>query len=356
MGRCVGNFLFEYGLFAAKIITVVIAIAVVLGGCLFIFATRQQEREAIEIEKLNDKFDNMRDALEAELLSKDELKALKKERKEQEKAEAKLAKKRAKSQSDPSDPLEPPPRPRVFVLRFNGDLHASEVDNLREAITAVLLVAKPEDEVLVILDSSGGLVHNYGLGASELNRIRQRNIPLVVSIDLVAASGGYMMACVANQIIAAPFAVVGSIGVLAQIPNFHRLLKKYDIDIEQHTAGDYKTTLTMLGENTRQGREKFREELEDTHHLFKKFVHEHRPILDIEKLATGEHWYGTKAIELKLIDELMTSDDYLLSKKDRSDIFEVSYVISETLTDKISTILQGVSSRLLQRFFKMPLY
>lgn len=346
-----GNFLFEYGLFAAKIITVLISIALVLVSAVILFSSRQQEREAIEIEKINDKFDAMRDALEAELLSKDELKALKKERKQEEKREAKLAKERLQS-SEESEPL----RSRVFVLRFNGDLHASEVDSLREAITAILLVAKPEDEVLVILDSSGGLVHNYGLGASELNRLRQHNIPLIVSIDLVAASGGYMMACVANKIIAAPFAVVGSIGVLAQIPNFHRLLKKYDIDIEQHTAGKYKTTLTMLGENTSKAREKFREELEDTHVLFKNFVQEHRPILDIEKLATGEHWYGTQAMELKLIDELMTSDDYLLSKKETADIFEVSYVITETLSDKISNILHGVSTRLLQRFFKMPLY
>lgn len=336
------TFLLEYGLFAAKMITVLGAIIAVVGFFVFLLSAKQQEKESIEIEKINDKFDNMRDALEETLLSKAELKALKKERK--------------KAEKEAEKNVDSPQKARVFVLRFDGDMHASEVDSLREAITAVLLVVNKGDEVCVILDSSGGLVHNYGLAASELNRIRQRHIPLTVCIDLVAASGGYMMAAVANKIIAAPFAVVGSIGVLAQVPNFFRLLKKHDIDIEQHTAGEYKTTLTMLGENTNKARAKFQEELEDTHVLFKKFVQEHRPILDIEKLATGEHWYGTQAIDLKLVDELMTSDDYLLAKNESSDIYEVSYVFSETLTDKISTILQGVTSRLLQRFFKVPLF
>jgi len=346
----VSTFFFEYGLFAAKMITILAITLAAIAGCIILFSTRQQEKESIQIEKINDKFDNMRDALEETLLSKDEYKALKKDRKKEDKAEEKRIKIQLKKGEQESL------RPRLFVLRFDGDMHASEVDSLREAITAILLVAKKEDEVLLILDSSGGLVHNYGLAASELHRIRQRNIPLTVCIDLVAASGGYMMAAVANKIIAAPFAVVGSIGVLAQVPNFFRLLKKHDIDIEQHTAGEYKTTLTMLGENTNKAREKFREELEDTHLLFKQFVHENRPSLDIEKLATGEHWYGTQAVDLKLVDELMTSDDYLLSKNETTDIYEVSYVFSETLTDKLSTILHGVTSRLLQRFFKIPLY
>ncbi len=350
MEHGVSTFFFEYGLFAAKMITVLAITLAAIVGCIVLFSSKQQEKESIEIEKINDKFDNMRTALEENLLSKYELKVLKKERKKENKAEEKRIKIQLKKGEQERT------RPKLFVLRFEGDMHASEVDSFREAITAILLVAKKEDEVLVVLDSAGGLVHNDGLAASELCRIRQRQIPLVVSIDLVAASGGYMMASVANKIIAAPFAIVGSIGVLAQVPNFFRFLKKHDIDVEQHTAGEYKATLTMLGENTNKARAKFREELEDTHVLFKKFVHENRPILDIEKLATGEHWYGTQAVDLKLIDELMTSDDYLLSKNETTDIYEISYTFSETLSDKLSTILHGITSRLLQRFFKIPLY
>ncbi len=345
-----GDFFFQYGLFSAKVITIIVSLAAALMAILMIFSQRGQERESIEIEKINEKFDSMRELLESEILSKDEMKALKKERKKEEKALAKINKKKIKEGE--SEPV----RSRLFVLRFNGDMHASEVDNLREAVTAILTISKEEDEVLVILDSSGGFVHHYGLAASQLNRIRQRKLTLTVSIDLVAASGGYLMAAVANKIIAAPFAVVGSIGVLAQIPNFHRLLKKYDIDVEQLTAGEYKTTLTMLGENTQKARDKFCQELEETHHLFKKFVHEHRPSLDIEKMATGEHWYGTQALELNLVDELMTSDDYLLSKSESTDIYEINYVIAETLSDKIHTLLHGVSSKLLQRLFHSPMH
>lgn len=320
-------------------------------GIAIIIASRRTDQESIEIEKLNDKFDTLRDALESEVLSKHELKALKKQRKKQEKEEEKALKKKSKEGKEPE-------KPKLFVLRFMGDMHASEVDNLREAVTAVLLVAKSSlDKVLVILDSSGGYVHNYGLAASQLKRLRDSHIHLTVSVDLVAASGGYLMACIANRIIAAPFAVIGSIGVLAQIPNFNRLLEKYDVDIEQHTAGEYKTTLTLLGKNTDKARKKFKEELEDTHILFKQFVSEHRPILDINKLATGEHWYGSKALELKLIDEIITSDDYILNKNETHDIFEVSYVINETLKDKISHIFESASKGFLKsitKFFVKP--
>lgn len=339
------DFLFAYGLFAAKAISIVIIILLAIAALLTLLASRTKDKEVIEIEKMNDKFDNLKSALEEELYTKEELKELNKQKKKQEKKEAKLLKKRSKQSID--EPI----RNRLFVIRFDGDLHASDVYNLRESITAILTVARKEDEVLVILESAGGLVHTYGLAASQLYRIRERGIALTASVDLIAASGGYLMAAVAQKIIAAPFAVVGSIGVLAQIPNFHKLLKKHDIEIEQHTAGEYKTTLTMLGENTAKARAKFQEELEDTHKLFKRFVKQNRPELDIQKLATGEHWYGAEAIELKLVDEIMTSDDYLLSKSANSDIFEVNYIIQETLVDKISNAIHGVSAKVFNKFF-----
>lgn len=334
------DFFLAYGLFALKVLTILIMFLLAVFGAILIFTSRGTgEQESIEIEKINDKFDAMREALELELFSKDELKALKKQKKKEEKIEAKALKKQSSSI---------PARPRIFVVRFTGDVEASEVHPLREAITAILTTAKPTDEVLIILESSGGYVHNYGLGASQLQRIRDRNIHLTVSVDLVAASGGYLMAVVANNIIAAPFAIIGSIGVLAQVPNFYRVLQKYDVDIEQHTAGEYKTTLTMLGKNTEKARKKFQEELEDTHVLFKQFVSEHRPSLDIQKIATGEHWYGTQALHLHLIDEIITSDDYLFNKSTESDIYEITYVINETLKDKISHLFEFATQGVFQ--------
>ena len=221
--------------------------------------------------------------------------------------------------------------------------------SLREEITTILTVAKPEDEVLACIESPGGMVHNYGLAASQLARLRGKEIPLTVAVDKVAASGGYMMACVANKIIAAPFAVIGSIGVVAQLPNFNRLLKKHDIDYEQITAGEYKRTLTMFGENDDKARAKFKEEIDETHQLFKDFVKSNRAVLNIDEVATGEHWYGAQAIEKKLVDELQTSDDYLLENSHEKDIYQVQYVGKTTMSEKLarafgSSIERGVMS------------
>jgi serine protease SohB len=179
------------------------------------------------------------------------------------------------------------------------------------------------------------MVHAYGLAASQLTRLREANIAVTVAVDKVAASGGYLMACVADRILAAPFAVIGSIGVVAEIPNFNRLLKKHDIDYEQISAGEFKRTITMLGETTDRARVKVKEEVEQTHTLFKDFVKQQRPVVDLEAVATGEHWLGTRAHELKLVDEIRTSDDYLMSLRDTVDIFEVEYSIKRKLPDRL---------------------
>ena len=271
-------------------------------------------------------------------MPKELLKQRKKQKKRKDKLEAKAEKERYKRLGSSENPIDPE-RSRLFVVRFDGDMHASEADSLRECVTAILSIALPTDEVVVILDSPGGLVHHYGLAASQLDRIKRHNIPLTIAVDLVAASGGYLMACVANKILAAPFAVLGSIGVFAQIPNFHRLLTKHDVDIEQHTAGEYKATLTMLGKNTDKARKKFQLELEDTHVLFKAFVKEHRPSVDVEALSTGEHWYGTQAFTNRVVYEFTTIDDYLLAQSKNRDIYEIEYVIQQSFSSKLSQFL-----------------
>ncbi|MBR9882995.1 MAG: protease SohB [Oceanospirillales bacterium] len=301
------EFLADYGLFLAKTLTVIIGILLVLSGVGSVVARRKEGRDGhVEVKNLNQHLEEMQQDIEDEVLDEERLKQLHKEQKKQDKLEAKERKKALKKGEEPA-----PERKRIFVLDFDGDLHASQVDWLREEISAVLTLARKEDEVVVRLESGGGLVHGYGLAASQLERIRKRDIPLTICVDKVAASGGYMMACIGNKLIAAPFALVGSIGVVAQLPNFHRMLKKHDVDYEVYTAGEYKRTLTLFGENTEHGRKKFIEELEDTHGLFKEFVSEYRPELDLEKVATGEVWFGRRALEVGLIDGLGTSDDYL---------------------------------------------
>ncbi len=236
--------------------------------------------------------------------------------------------------------------PRSFVLRFDGDIRASAVDALREEVSAVLQVARPgADRVLLVLDSPGGMVPGYGLAAAQLARLRTRGIELVAVVDRVAASGGYMMAAVADRIVAAPFAILGSIGVVAQIPNIHRLLKENNIDVELHTAGQYKRTLTLLGENTEAGREKFREELEQTHELFKQFLNRFRPQLDLDKLATGEHWLGEDALALGLIDAIGTSDDLILEAIEAGDTYEITQPLKKRgLLARMNASLQSAAS------------
>ena len=243
-------------------------------------------------------------------------------------------------------------RLRLYVLNFDGDLKASAADNLREEISAVLSVARSGDEVLIRLESSGGMVHSYGFAASQLQRIRDAGIQLTVAVDKVAASGGYMMACVANRILAAPFAVIGSIGVLAQIPNFHRLLRKANVDFEQLTAGEYKRTLTLFGENTDADREKMQEDIDDTHLLFKEFVAEHRSQVEIDKVATGEVWFGERAIDRGLVDELQTSDSFVQACLPERDVFEIKYVLKKHWQEKLGLAAEGAVSRAASRLWQ----
>lgn len=323
------EFLYEYGLFFAKTITFVIAIIAVVAVVASSAIKQNSKKGELEVTDLSEQFDEVEQELTHHLLSKEQVKQKEKDDKKKAKETAKADKKSVKEGSVKQ-------KSRVFVLEFNGSIDAKEVSGLREEITAVLSVATPDDEVFVKVESGGGMVHGYGLASSQLDRIRQQGIPLTVSVDKVAASGGYMMACVANKIISAPFAIVGSIGVIAQVPNFNKLLKKNDIEFEQFTAGEFKRTVTMFGENTEKGREKFTEELEETHVLFKDFVSEHRPSLDISNVATGEHWFGTKAKELGLVDEIQTSDDYLQQANKTNKVIAIKYVVKKGLAEKFS--------------------
>lgn len=368
-------------------IILVIASIANLGG-----RNRKQTDGHIEITNMTEDFNDVKDGMLEELLSEEEFKALHKEKKKEEKAKHKAEKKRLKaekaksktksesieqnasevaaddesvdtddeptndkvskeeitrdevakieeSSDDKDDKAES--KGRLFVINFDGDVEASAVENLREEITAIISAADKNDQVLVRLESPGGMVHSYGLAASQLSRIKSANLRLIIAVDQVAASGGYMMACVADEIIAAPFAVVGSIGVVAELPNFHRLLKHNKVDYEQHTAGEYKRTLTMFSENTDAARVKFKKELEETHDLFKQFIIDNRSSLDIDKVATGEHWYGTQALALGLIDKIQTSDDYIVNVAAENDVFEIAYQVKKPLAERLSFSVQS---------------
>lgn len=324
------EFLTDLGMFSGKVFVLVAAI----GSLLILFFTlvlrARQPKPLLSVENLNEKYGDMARILKEGVL---EGKALK--------AEMKAIKKLEKQKKATPQDLK-----RVFVIDFHGDIRAGQLENLREEVTALLTIARPQkDEVVVRVESPGGMVHAYGLAASQLVRIREAGLHLTVCVDKVAASGGYMMACTAHRIVAAPFAILGSIGVVAQVPNFHRLLKKHDVDFEEITAGEFKRTISLFGEITEKGRRKFLEQIEDTHGLFKSFVSTYRPQLNVTTVATGEYWFGQRAKDLLLVDEIMSSDEYLFRQRETADLFKIDIQIrkkwSEKLAENIARLAVG---------------
>lgn len=336
-----------YGLFILEILTILLVIA---GIAAVIIGLKQQRKANVGellIKDLSLEYEENTKKLRDFHLSETELKEVEKARKKADKVKAKEEK--AKRKKGDAETVR---KPHLFVLNFKGDISASETSALREEINAIIAVAKPEDEVLLCLESPGGVVHGYGLAASQLARLKQHQIKLTVAVDKVAASGGYLMACVADKIVSAPFAIIGSIGVVAQIPNIHRLLKKHDVDVDVMTAGEYKRTMTVLGENTEKGKQKFQQELEETHLLFKQFVEQNRPHLNIHQVATGEHWFGQQALALQLVDEIATSDDLILQAVKDKTVLSVRYTAKMSLVQKLGKQVEESADNLLLRWLK----
>ena len=326
--------LIELGMFLGKALIVLIAVFIIISLIASAAAKQKESKGELRIDNLSKELRKTTRQIKHSLMSK-------------------KARKRAEKQAKKEDSQENEIAKKLFLIDFKGSIDAKEVESLRREISAVLAVANENDEVLVRIESGGGVVHGYGLAASQLQRIRDKGIKLTVTVDKVAASGGYMMACVADTIVAAPFAIVGSIGVLAQLPNFHRLLKKHDVDYEQVTAGEYKRTLTILGENTPADREKFQEDIDEVHALFKQHVATNRPDLDIDRVATGEIWYGRQAIDLGLVDKLSTSDDLLMTAMQTAEIIRVSYQLKKNMAHKLTQsaalALEAIALKWLQR-------
>ena len=319
--------LFYASLFVFKVFIILVFILITLFLVNSIFnKSKKSNAFNVQIVDLNDKLVKITDNIKKSILNKKDYKLYKKQEKILSKRKNILYEKNNK----------------YYVINFKGDVKVSNITQLRNAITIALEVMDKNDEIIITIESPGGMVSNYGLAASQLERIKNKNIKLTVLVDLVAASGGYLMACVADKIIAAPFAVVGSIGVVAQMPNINRFLEKHDIDIEQHTSGKFKRTLTTLGKNNEQGREKFKDDLKRIHDLFKTFVKKYRPNINIEKTSTGEHWYSLQAIDLNLIDEIKTSDEFLTEKSKEHKIYEIKIAKNNGIRGKLQIYARDI--------------
>ena len=339
------EYFIDYGLFLAKTATWLVAIFLII--TMLIAAgqrsRRQLQRGNISVMHLNKELDGLRHGLQRVVLDRFSLKRLLKAEKRREKDEARKFKTGETTEAR---------RKRIYVLSFEGDLEASAVESLRQEVTAVLTMVEAQDEVMVRLESPGGMVHAYGLASSQLLRLREQQIPLTVCVDKVAASGGYMMACVADRILAAPFAIIGSVGVLVQMPNIHRLLKKHDVDMEMITAGEYKRTMTPFTEVTEKGREKVRQEVEEMHELFKQWVKQYRPVLDIDQVATGETWVGLQALGHQLVDDISTSDAYIMDACQQADVYEVRYEIRVPLREKLGSAAHTALDKTLLKWWQ----
>lgn len=321
----------EVLIFAAQALIVFLVIA----GLVLVIAAaiaRSSGGSDLEVTALDEKWKDLKLFMNSFVLDKSGLKAEKKRLKKEKKAEAKQP--------------EPDTKGRVFVLRFIGDIKANQVDSLREEVNAILQVGGPQDEAVVVVESPGGMVSGYGLAAAQMLRLRDRGLRVTTCVDQVAASGGYLMAVTSHQILAAPFAILGSIGVVAQVPNFNRFLKRHDIDYKEYTAGEFKRTVSVFGEVTPAGEAKFREQLEETHVQFKDFVRRYRPNLKLDDVATGEYWYGERALQLGLVDALQTSDDYLFEKMaEKKQILEVKYKKKLPLSEKLAEMVSATAGR-----------
>ena len=337
-----------YGVFILEVITLLLMVVAVVTTVISIKQKKHTQPGELIITDLSKTLEETGKALREFHFTDDELKAAEKAEKKAEKMKAKALKaQRKKGGATPDEQ-----KPTLYVLHFKGDIAASETTALREEISAIIQTAKSDDEVLLCLESPGGMVHGYGLAASQLARLKQHDIKLTVAVDKVAASGGYMMACVADKIVSAPFAIIGSIGVVAQVPNVHRLLKKHDVDVDVMTAGEYKRTVTILGENTEKGKQKFQQELDETHQLFKQFVAQHRPHLDVDRVATGEHWFGQQALQLNLVDEILTSDDVLLQAMKEKRVLGLRYTVKKPLLQRIGKQAEESADNLLLNLLK----
>ena len=346
------EFLIDYGMFLAKAITIVLSIGVVIG---LIASAGQKNKKGekkgnIRVTQINEHIDGLRDTLRASILDKEQLKEIEKTEKRKIKAENKR-KKKATVKNTEGLSKDDSITKRHFVLNFEGNIAADAVESLREEITAILSMATKDDEVILRLESPGGMVHAYGLASSQLLRIKNKNIPLTICVDKVAASGGYMMACLADRLVAAPFAIIGSIGVLVQLPNFHRVLKKYDVDYEIISAGEYKRTLTHFGEITNKGKDKVKEDVENIHQIFKDWVKTYRPSVEIDTIATGETWVGSQAKDRYMVDDIKTSDECVIEACETSDVYEIKFEIKKPLQVRLANLFEESANRLISRWF-----
>ncbi len=243
----------------------------------------------------------------------------------------------------------PGPPPRLAVLRFQGlrDLNASGDQRLSEAIDEVLVNRDHFEEAVVIIDSPGGTTHGYGHAYALLERLSASGLKVTACIDRIGASGGYLMALPADRILAGPFAIVGSVGVVAGIPNVKRLLEEKGVSYRLFVAGDKKRVVHFADDDGPEVREYMDEKLAGIHTQFLQAVEKHRgDRVKLDEVRSGDHWSAEESVEkgLGLVDELQTSAEYLLERNR-----EVALVMIERRVDITERFAGYLAARLSAR-------
>lgn len=225
----------------------------------------------------------------------------------------------------------------VFVIDYVGSMMASEVVYLTAKIDAIILKSNKDDEVVINITSPGGAVSGYGLVASQIKRLKTAGLKITATVDTVAASGGYMAAVVSDEIIAAPFAMVGSIGVVANVMIYEELLKNIGIQTNVYTSGDSKRTVVPSRVPNAEEEAKLEAQLEEIHSRFKDHVLSFRPDIDEDKVFTGQAFLAADAINFGLVDKIGTSDELLLNLyKDGHRLIEVQFIIEENIGGSVT--------------------
>lgn len=241
----------------------------------------------------------------------------------------------------------------LAVLTFVGDIGAKQYKSFGQLIDEVIINKSEIDEVVVVVNSPGGAVSPYGNVYSQMERVRDAGLKLTVCIDVVAASGGYLMSLPAHKIIAAPFSMVGSVGVMAFVPNLRGLLEDYNINPRTFTAGKYKRTVSLTDEATEEEVEKFKQQLNAIHRLFLEAVKKYRKDVKMEVVETGEHWTARESVELGLglVDDIATSQQYLLEANRDRDLIILSQKRGFWEGGLLSRFVQGVIEKIELRLF-----
>jgi signal peptide peptidase SppA len=203
----------------------------------------------------------------------------------------------------------------VPVVRLSGVIASGGLMGARglsiESVAPLLAKAfktRGAKAVALSINSPGGSPVQSALIAQRIRLLaRENEVPVIAFVEDVAASGGYWLACAADEIVADPASIVGSIGVISSGFGFHELISRYGIQRRVHTSGESKSMLDPFQPEKPEDVERLKRLQNEIHDGFKGWVRERRAARlkgDEAMLFTGEFWTAKRGLEFGLVDSL----------------------------------------------------